>query len=124
MFSENHTYKMMSKLVLLFGSILLVGVFYFVESSSSQRYIGNAVHKDYPGMCFYNDTQTPIKIGQTLRPTSECVQIYCREDFVLYLLYCPRYMLGDGCEVTFDVGAEFPKCCADIKCPKRFPGIK
>ncbi|XP_055846370.1 uncharacterized protein LOC129912243 [Episyrphus balteatus] len=113
----------MAKIQFYVRVILLIGTFYLFEfgSGQGQRYIGNAVHKDYPGMCFYNDTQTPIEIGSTFRPTSECVEIKCREDFTLQLLYCPYYNIGKGCKVTINKGVEFPECCVKITCPNKFP---
>ncbi|XP_055913066.1 uncharacterized protein LOC129946774 [Eupeodes corollae] len=111
----------MTKLVLYCGVILLACCLNSAQSAWSQSFIGNAVNKDYPGMCFYNQTQTPINIGSIYKPSSECVQIYCREDYVLRLEYCPFYMPRDDCEVTVDEGAEYPGCCAKMTCPNEQP---
>nr|AYV99532.1 venom polypeptide [Dolopus genitalis] len=86
-----------------------------------EQYIGNARHPDHPGKCYHKDTNYAIAIGEVYRPVQAdtCAKYTCRDDFVIRINHCPRYMVGEGCTVSRDENQPYPKCCAVLHCVDR-----
>ncbi|KAL5290481.1 hypothetical protein ACFFRR_010068 [Megaselia abdita] len=99
--------------------LIILSIMFLGWSIAYEVYIGNAKSDMFPNACFWKMENKSIQFDQTYRPFGRCVKIYCRDDYVLHLIYCSRYQVPDNCEVfnpNDDQLKQYPICCPKLRC--------
>ncbi|XP_054729992.1 uncharacterized protein LOC129238823 [Anastrepha obliqua] len=100
--------------------ILLIFALLPLSCSFSTQYLGNRKHTVLPDHCYYEELELAVPVNETLYPTDiefQCITVTCRQDHVLLIKHCDRYLLRHGCiEQPPDYSERYPDCCAQVKC--------
>ncbi|XP_073834803.1 uncharacterized protein [Musca autumnalis] len=83
-----------------------------LASSQGFRSFGNVKHPTLDNHCYWDQHKLTIKVNETLHPTIryECFKVFCREDYIIDVTYCPRGMPTCG---VVDPNQPFPRCCTN-----------
>ncbi|GLV45703.1 uncharacterized protein CBL_02723 [Carabus blaptoides fortunei] len=80
--------------------------------------VRNATHPDYPGRCYYNDTEPIIlRKGQKKRYSKQCLAAECLKDYTLLATGCGIFGGIIHCRVVKgDPSKPYPHCCDEYIC--------
>ncbi|CAD7084847.1 unnamed protein product [Hermetia illucens] len=97
--------------------LVFVGLTFLVVASAHESYLPNSRHPDVQDKCFIKETGDFIEFDKSLKPIGKCVRYTCRDDFVVQVNECSRYMQPDNCEILpRDLKQPFPDCCPKLSC--------
>ncbi|CRK94518.1 CLUMA_CG008023, isoform A [Clunio marinus] len=103
----------------MFAKILILllsasSVFCYVYIIPSQ--LGKSKHHD--NYCFFNDTSTLIKRGESFINQEMCEKVDCNEDYSMSIYGCGTFSLNDPNCLKWkrDLSKPYPQCCTSFIC--------
>ncbi|XP_013103057.1 uncharacterized protein LOC106084124 [Stomoxys calcitrans] len=94
-------------------AILVLLAMVALATSQGFRSFGNKKHPTLDHHCYDEEHKLTIKVNDTIFPTGfeyQCFKMFCRDDYVLDVSYCPRGT--PTCGKKPDFSKPFPECCS------------
>ncbi|CAD7086766.1 unnamed protein product [Hermetia illucens] len=97
--------------------VLWVIMSLIIAVNAYESYLPNSRYPGVDDKCYLKETKEFIDFGNVHTPVGICQKFTCRDDFVIRVDHCSRYMVPEGCEVIpTDLTQPFPECCVKLKC--------